>query len=128
MDERQTAHGLQIDVVGPFVQGPSRNYGPYWDGVDYWLGKPRARGFTFVERSGFVRNQSMSGADGISTDGSAVFGLNQYEEGLLVYYTASHKTAYGGLGCGIGPAWGDSHGDILVDGDGPGLCLAQPKH
>jgi hypothetical protein len=128
MVERQTAHGLRIDVVGSFRHRAAGGYGPYLDGADYWLGKPTPEGFTFIEKPRFIKSQDMTGAYRMSTDGAIVFGLNAYEEGLEIYFTGSHKTMHGGPGCGIGPAWGDSHGDILVDGDGPGLCLAEPKH
>jgi hypothetical protein len=127
MDGRQITRGLRIDLVGYFRHGAAGGNGPYSDGADYWLGKPSLNGFTFVERSRFVRSQRIN-PYGISTDGSMIFGVNAYEEGLLIYFTTSQRQISGGLGCGTGRAWGDSHGDILIDGTGKGLCLAQPKH
>ena len=127
MDERETAHGLRIDVVGSLW-----GFGGQWGGPDYWLGKRTAKSFAFVENAGYIRDRDMANAYGISTDGSMVFGLKLGVEieGLEIYYARSHRSVHGGRACnGPESAWGDSHGDILIDGNHiGGLCLAHPKH
>jgi hypothetical protein len=125
MDERQTAHGLRVDVVGTFYGGNDA------EGVDYWQGKPTADGFTFTEKRRFVKSSDLVEAYGISTDGSMIFGDYYQDDDLIVYFTASHKERdFWGQCQNYGPGWGDSHGDVLVTGPGdhPGMCLAQPKH
>ena len=100
MDERQTAYGFRVDVVGDGAGGAAY-------GADYWLGKPTAKGFRFVEKTRFIRNSDMSKAYGISTDGSTIFGLNGYAEGLVIYLTASHKEVHNNAdGCGAGARMG----------------------
>jgi hypothetical protein len=105
------------------------------EGVDYWRGRPTANGFTFAEKRHFVKSSDLLEAWGISTDGSAIFG-DYYQDGdLIVYFTASHRERDNWGQCqNYAPAWGDSHGDILVGG-GPGgpneipaPCVAQPKY
>jgi hypothetical protein len=133
MDERQTAHGLRIDVVGT-VRHREGRYGPYWQGTDYWVGRRTVSGYTFVEKRRFIRSNDMGTAYGISADGSMIFGVNANDgEGLVIYFTASHKSIDGSPGCGGddgGLGWGDGHGGILVVAyySSPWLCLAQPEH
>ncbi len=125
MDEHHTAHGLRVDVVGTF-------YGHNYDALaaDYWLGKPSAHGFAFVEKRLFIRSHDLRDAFGISTDGSMIFGDccgDITEADLIIYFTASHKENHNFVGCpDSAPASGDSHGDILIESDP--LCLAQPRH
>lgn len=124
MVERTTGHGLRIDVVGGFRRAGI---------ADYWRGKPTSDGFVFREQRDFIRSDNIAEAYGISTDGSMVFGDPYWDfDALVIYLTALHREVSNGRGCGgAGEAWGDSHGDVLVDG-GPhgsrGMCLARPRH
>ena len=118
LDEHQTPSGPRIDVVGCDC-----NTGGV---IDYWQGTPAADGFSFTEDPGLITTQDMAEIWGISTDGSMVFGDFNLDagDGTSAYLPASQFEISDP--CGGGQAFGDSHGDVLVDDSGGQLCLAQP--
>lgn len=136
MAEHWTRRGLQADVVGTLYDGADSEGGS----VDYWTGVPASSGLEFAEHRGFAPRSER--ADGMSTDGSRIFGDDSNGDNYWIYSTISHS--YIGTesnphldGCGVGwsdPA-GDSHGDILVSDEPiPSKtnyhyypCLAQPE-